>query len=51
MLWEEVHGAGNAVTAGFGDIVEMAMVMIFGWSKEPSVEAVQGPGSASSCFF
>ncbi len=51
VLWEEVGGAGNAVTAGFRDKVEMATVMIFRWSEEPSVEAVRGPGSASFCVF
>jgi hypothetical protein len=51
VVWEEVGGVGNAVTADFGDKVEMATVMIFGWSKEPSVKAVQGPGIASFCVF
>jgi hypothetical protein len=51
VLWEEVSGARNAVIACFGDKVEMAMAMIFGWSEEPSVKAVRGPGSASFCVF
>ncbi len=29
VLWEEVGGARNVVTAGFGDIVEMARVVVF----------------------
>ena len=51
VLWEEVGRTGNTVTTCFGDKVEMAMVMIFGWTEEPSIESVRGSGSASFCVF
>jgi hypothetical protein len=51
VLWEEIGRARNAVTTGFGDKVEMAPVMIFGWAKEPRVKAMQGRGSGSFCIF
>jgi hypothetical protein len=51
VLWEEVGGARNAITTGLGDIVEIATVMIFGWSEEPSIKVAQGPESAGFCVF
>jgi hypothetical protein len=51
MLWKEVGWTRDAIVAGFGDIVQMASVVVLRQAEEPDVKAVGRPQGTSFGIF
>jgi hypothetical protein len=39
VLWEQFRRPGYTVSACFNDLIQITMVMVFGWSKVPSIDS------------
>ena len=45
-MWEELYCFGDALCAGAWDVNAVALVVVRGRSKVPSIYTVRGPGAA-----